>query len=130
MVEYKDRLLRALEDSRKSTQELADAIGISYQAVKKALTGATKELSASNNAKAAKFLLVNSDWLALGEGEKARSKRDFATAARFVLDTYTNDIHRQVAAQLIMDTENRLAAMARADEAASRGNVAVDHAAG
>lgn len=45
---------------------LAKELGISYQAVRKVLEGG--KFSAENNAKAARFLKVSSDWLATGAG--------------------------------------------------------------
>lgn len=63
---YKERLAAAMKGAGVTVQQLADDIGVTYQAVKKVLRGATNELSASNNAKAAAFLKVDSDWLALG----------------------------------------------------------------
>lgn len=70
MVEYKDRLAEAMRDAGMSKQQLADALRISYQAVKKVLDGASKSLSAANNEAAADALKVNSLWLATGKGPK------------------------------------------------------------
>lgn len=63
---YKDRLAKAMADAKVGVAELAKELGVSYQAVKKVLTGGTKSLSAKNNAKAARFLKVDADWLATG----------------------------------------------------------------
>lgn len=68
MVEYKDRLHAAMKARSCGTQELADAMGISYQAVRKVLLGMSAAFSAPNNAKAAEYLHVQSDWLAAGIG--------------------------------------------------------------
>lgn len=70
MREYRDRLNDAMQDAGVSTQQLADAMGVSYQAVKKAQDGRSNAFSAANNAAAAKFLGVRSDWLASGVGSK------------------------------------------------------------
>lgn len=70
MVEYKDRLAQALKDAAISVRMLADRIGVSYQAVKKVIDGKSGAFSAANNSKVAKFLSVNSHWLATGEGTK------------------------------------------------------------
>lgn len=70
MIEYKDRLAAAMRDAGISVQGLADAIGLSYQAVKKALDGGSNSFSAKNNSKAASILKVNPNWLATGEGSK------------------------------------------------------------
>lgn len=65
-----DAMRRAGRDpaDTSSVRWLADHLKISYQAVKKAVTGDSKSLSAENNANAAKFLGVSSEWLATGEG--------------------------------------------------------------
>lgn len=69
MVAYKDRLAQAMEKAGSvSPSALATAIGISYQAVKKVLEGTSAAFSAPNNTLAARFLRVNSDWLATGDG--------------------------------------------------------------
>lgn len=78
MVEYKERLVWAMATSNVSTTALAEHLGISYQAVKKALSGATAALAAHNHAKAARLMRVSSDWLALGEGEPRPSKLSIA----------------------------------------------------
>lgn len=69
MVEYKDRLETAMKASGTSHQKLADALGVSYQAVKKVTDGKSKAFDAFNNARAARILGVTSDWLALGGTE-------------------------------------------------------------
>lgn len=68
MVDYSDRLSHALKASGMSIQMLADGLGISYQAAKKALDGKTRAFTAANNQKAAKLLGVSAEWLATGEG--------------------------------------------------------------
>lgn len=67
MVDYSERLKLAMQQSGYTTQMLADALGISYQAAKKALDGRTKAFTASNNQKAANLLGVSAEWLATGE---------------------------------------------------------------
>ena len=47
---------------------LADALGVTRQAIEKLLKGGSKEMSAGNNARAAQLLNVDATWLALGEG--------------------------------------------------------------
>lgn len=69
MVEYKDRLQRAMNLRGVGKQELADAIGISYQAVRKAVLGLSGAFNAENNAKAAAHLRVSPDWLAANIGD-------------------------------------------------------------
>lgn len=63
------RLEMALERSRKERHELADAIGVSVQAIGQAISGRTKAMTAENTAKAARFLCVDWYWLATGEGQ-------------------------------------------------------------
>ena len=66
---YSERLAAAMKAAKCSTSGLSDALGISYQAVKKVLDGKSASLTAENNAKAAKHLKASSDWLATGEGQ-------------------------------------------------------------
>ena len=68
MVEYSERLSAAMRSRGVSTQQLADRLMISYQAVKKVLDGKSAAFSAANNAKAARALSVSSEWLATGDG--------------------------------------------------------------
>ncbi len=65
---YGARLAEALQIARKDRQELADAIGVSVQAVGQVIAGKTKALTAENSALAAKFLGVDIFWLATGTG--------------------------------------------------------------
>lgn len=71
MIEYGERLKAAMDARSMSVSQLASGMGVSYQAVKRALDGLSKAFSAANNAKAAAFLKVNPDWLATGEGSMA-----------------------------------------------------------
>jgi hypothetical protein len=74
MVEYKDRLLLAMKHApafaavpeRSRIQRLADALSLSYQAVKKVLDGKSAAFSAANNARAAAYLGADPTWLATG----------------------------------------------------------------
>ncbi len=77
MVAYKDRLVTAMSLSGIDAHDLADALEITYTGAMKAIKGGksgTSEMTASNNSKAAKFMKVDPDWLATGEGEP-RSER-------------------------------------------------------
>lgn len=80
MVDYSERLKLALRQSGYTTQHLADALGISYQACKKALDGKTKAFSAANNQKAANFLGVSSEWLATGDSPPTLVNRNVVAA--------------------------------------------------
>lgn len=59
-----------MKDAGVTTSELARAIGISYQAVKKVVDGVSAQFKTDNNIAAAKRLGVNSEWLASGKGER------------------------------------------------------------
>jgi phage repressor protein C with HTH and peptisase S24 domain len=85
MVDYKDRLAKAMKLGNVPVQQLADAMGISYQAVKRTLEGKSSAFTAANNTKAARFLGVRSDWLATGEG--------------FMFDSRLNDEFAEVLAE-------------------------------
>ena len=68
---YGERLQKALEKSGKDRKELAHALGCKVQTIGMVVTGggkAERMLSAPNNAKAARFLRVDSHWLATNEG--------------------------------------------------------------
>lgn len=67
MVEdYWSRLRPAMEAAKLSAQQLADAMGISYQSVKKVRDGGS--FGMVNNLKAAKLLGLSPEWLATGKG--------------------------------------------------------------
>jgi transcriptional regulator with XRE-family HTH domain len=66
-TEYWSRLESAMKARSVSLADLAKHLGLTIQAVRKLPDGKTKELSATNNAKAAKFLGVDPSWLAIGE---------------------------------------------------------------
>ena len=68
MHTYSERLDQALQKSGMSKAELARELGLSYQAISKALSGQTKALSAANNNQAALALKVHAGWLATGAG--------------------------------------------------------------
>jgi antitoxin HigA-1 len=69
MNTYGSRLNEALRLAEKERQELAREIDISVQAIAQVIAGKTKALTAENSARAARYLGVNSFWLATGEGE-------------------------------------------------------------
>lgn len=68
MTTFQERLEKAMEKTGTSPRELADGLGLTYQAVKKVVDGKTRQMAADNCAHAAKFLKVNHWWLATGEG--------------------------------------------------------------
>jgi len=63
---YKDRLTEAMKDAGVDIGQLADALDVSYQAIRKAVLGETKSLSAANSDAAARHLGVSPTWLATG----------------------------------------------------------------
>jgi transcriptional regulator with XRE-family HTH domain len=67
-VDYSERLKSAMSEAKVTTSQLAEALGVSFQAVRKVENGG--RFSAKNNAAAAKKLGVNSDWLATGNGPR------------------------------------------------------------
>lgn len=69
MTLYKDRLETAMKRKGVKISALAQAIGMTYQGVKKVLDGAGASFNSANNAAAARFLGVSSDWLASETGE-------------------------------------------------------------
>lgn len=75
LTEYAERLQQAMRRAGRepsdtgSVRWLAEELGVSYQAAKKAVLGSTKMLAADNSAKAAQVLGVNSHWLATGDGD-------------------------------------------------------------
>lgn len=72
MVEnFSERLAAAMKAAGMDITALSKGVGVSYQAVKKALEGG--KFKAENNIKAAEVLGVNSEWLATGRGPRARS---------------------------------------------------------
>lgn len=68
VANYWDRLKPEMEARGWGIQQMADAIGVSFQAIAKVRDGGS--LGVANNIKAAKKLGLNPTWLATGEGEK------------------------------------------------------------
>lgn len=68
MVDYGERLKKAMEAEQVTVQALADQLKVTYQAVKKVLDGKTKSFNAPNHEDACQVLNVSGRWLAKGEG--------------------------------------------------------------
>lgn len=68
MKTYAERLQHAMSRCGVTTTKLADALGVSYNAVAKVLKGGSNGFSTQNNFKAAEFLKVDPHWLATGDG--------------------------------------------------------------
>lgn len=110
MAEYKDRLQQAMTLRSVEKQELANAIGISYQAVRKVLLGLSGAFTAANNAKAASFLHVNPDWLAADIGSMELPSDAASAEERAVVEStqtwpFSPDLLDQV---LALDDRERL----------------------
>ena len=73
-TDYKDRFEQSMRACGMDAQGVADALGISYQAVKKVLDGKTRMLKSDNNSACAKLFKVDPDWLATGLGEPRGGK--------------------------------------------------------
>lgn len=78
MVTYLERLAWAMTQANVTALELSKVLGVSKLAVRKILDGRSGAFTAYNNAVAARFLQVNSDWLATGEGDPRPSPDDAA----------------------------------------------------
>lgn len=66
---FGERLEEALSLAKKDRQQLANALGISVQALSQVIVGKTKALTAENAARAAQELGVDVMWLSTGDGE-------------------------------------------------------------
>jgi len=71
-VSYKARLKELMNVKQIGRSELAAAIGISYQGVRKVFDS-DGAFGSENNLKAADYFGVNPKWLATGEGDKLAS---------------------------------------------------------
>ena len=86
MVDYVERLERALKHAQRTPKDLQEHLGVSYQAMKKLMGGVSKSLSAENHARAARYLGVNSYWLATGEEDMlGAAKHEYATGESVVM---------------------------------------------
>jgi len=66
MVKYWDRLKPLMDKNGIGNQEMADALGVSFQAIVKVRDGGS--FGRINNSKAAKYFGVDPDWLSTGAG--------------------------------------------------------------
>lgn len=66
--DYQARLQWAMAEAKETISTLHPKLGISYQAMKKVVTGGTKRLASHNHTEAARLLKVDPRWLATGEG--------------------------------------------------------------
>lgn len=68
-MSYGERLEKAIEMAGQSRKALASAAGVTTQAISQVIRGVAGAFNAENNARAARFLDVDSFWLATGEGQ-------------------------------------------------------------
>ena len=102
-MEFGERLQTALELSHSTREALSRALGISVQAVGQVLVGKTKALTAENCARAARFLRVDSYWLATGEGQpRERSELDLTGTERDLVLAF-RDIPEETQRELLAD---------------------------
>lgn len=92
-----DRLRIALKEAGKTQQELADYLGISKSAVSAQMLGSTKEISAKNLFRAARFLGVEPEWLGTGKGPRTPGER-LATEATEAADLEVRQIVKKITA--------------------------------
>lgn len=83
---YANRLVAAMKEAGIGIADLARAMGISYQAVRKVVLGG--QFGMENNAAAAKLLGVSSDWLATGRGKAKPAGVAPVSQAEPLLDKY------------------------------------------
>ena len=76
MVKYWERIKPLMDKMGIGKQGLADALGVSFQAVAKVENGG--QFGTLNNSKAAKFFNVSPDWLATGKGDASPSSEKSA----------------------------------------------------
>ena len=114
-TDYGERFQAAMTHALVDVHDMAKALGVSYTAVKKVLTGGTKMLRADNNSVAARAMRVNADWLATGDGAMLDRKEPLSDRAIFIgaqLDAAEDADERERAMVLC---EN-VAALARAGQ--------------
>lgn len=74
MVGYRERFNEAMRLSGRTDKQIAAELGVPVQTIIKVINGKTKQMRSVNSARAAAFMKVDADWLALGKGEP-HSKR-------------------------------------------------------
>lgn len=91
--EYKDRFCEAMTLSGKTEHELAAALGVTYQAIKKIMIGATKMPRADHSTLAAASMAVDAEWLATGNG-KPKSQRVWPFSPELLAAAMAAEAHR------------------------------------
>lgn len=89
VTKFSDRLASSMKERAIDISTFARELGISYQAVKKALEGG--QFGIINNVRAAHILGVNSDWLATGKGPRLVEGADGPSGSRLSSRDLTPD---------------------------------------
>lgn len=95
MVDLGERLAALMRERGVSTSQLSTAVGVSYQGIKKIVTGKTNEIKAANLLKIANYLRVNPVWLRTGEGTRELDEDD-VLVARATVEPYDGQGRREV----------------------------------
>lgn len=94
MIDFSERLLAAMKSAGVTTSQLAEALGVSYQAVKRVEEGRSKAFNAANNSRAAAFLGVSAHWLATGLGPMKTSSAERSNLAHDAGFSLSSDVER------------------------------------
>lgn len=97
-MQFKDRLASAMAHANVTRVQLADFLRCSDAAIGAALRGESKQMSAGNVARTARYCGVNIYWLATGEESMVD---DFSSAAREIarqIDALHGEEHRRAVA--------------------------------
>jgi len=78
---YAERFTALMGERKLTVRDVAEQVGVSYQAVKKIKDGKSHMMAADNNARAAAVFDVDADWLATGKGSRARKRAECSTDA-------------------------------------------------
>lgn len=108
--DYASRLKTALGgDSPALIKGLANELGLTYNAVKKVITGGSNYFTVPNHYKAARYLKVRPEWLGLGEEPMREVGReaslpdavDYRTLALMIIAEHPEEPARDLMLQLI-----------------------------
>lgn len=129
MSTYTERLNEVLRnagfdpevDVRAAARQLADVLGVSYQAAMKAITGGTKMLAADNNVKAARHYGIDSEWLATGKERPKGERSQFALDVADAFDAKVPDQLKASIATLLIERAEALVEGAKLGETAAAG---------
>lgn len=120
MTTYQHRLAQAMREARKSARDLAQALGISPQAVHRVVKGDSKSFNAENNVKAAQLLGVSASWLATGKREQG-APENAGEGFQYERIKLTEDVMREKD-QPIAGSEDAIIRIPLLENAASMGD--------